>query len=160
MSIVIDTNAAVVRVQDLTKEINVVGSAPFKEKALEYMSRFNFESTTDKSKCKHYPLDYLCDGSPEEKAKALEIIASTCWGRLLNELQAEIINAKVYIQEQPWDQRPTTSNVKIGKVYMCAPNRFSTVNTEVGEPKLFAFGYQGDNGYEVQGEVNFGIELY
>jgi len=149
-----------VTVQNLTKEINCVGVGHFKDKIESYMKRFDFESTTEKSKCKHYVLDYLCDNSPEEKLKALEIIASACWARLLNDLQAHTVNNRAFVRECTWDDRFKSKPLKIGKVYMCAPNRFETTNTDVHEPQLFSFGYESDNGYEIQGEINFGVEIY
>lgn len=150
-----------IKVQDLTPEVNAVGNI-FKTKALDLMSRFDFESTTSKSKCKHYPLDYLAENTVEGKAKALELISSACWATFQHQLEKAVERKGdcLTLEEHAWDQRGDTNPIKIGKVWMCAANRFSTINTEVEEPQVFAFGYLSEDGYEVQGEINFGVEVY
>lgn len=157
MPLVFDT--APIKIQDLTPEVNAVRNI-FKTKALDLLSRFDFESTTSKSKCKHYPLDYLAENTIEGKAKALELISSDCWATFQHQLQEVVSGYPPLLQEKAWDERGETKPVKIGKVWMCAANRFSTSILIVEEPQVFAFGYLSEDGYEVQGEINFGIEIY
>lgn len=150
------------KIRDLTEEVNFVSSAA-KESVINLIKRFDFESTNDKDKAKHYPLTYVCNGGPEEVATALEQISSTCWRTLLKELQGVVIESHAHLPLKPYAHDETSNqklNVKLGKVYMCPPNRFSHVNTDVDEVKLFAFGYEFEGGYEVSGEINFGIEIY
>lgn len=161
MGLVLDTKTS--KVIDLTQEVNLIENEA-KQSVMRWMKRFDFESTDARAKTKHYPLHYSCDGSLEEVATALERISSACWRTLLEALQVIGINSREHLplQAYSYSEGPETQklNVKLGKVYMCSPNRFSYVNKDVEEVKLFAFGYQHEDVYEVNGEINFGIEIY
>lgn len=161
MPIVLDTTTN--KVIDLTQEINFIKSDA-KDNVMNLMRRFDFESTNEKSKTKHYPLNYTCEGSSEQITTALSRISSACWRTLLNELQSIVIGSQTHapLKAYAYDEgpKPKRLSVKLGKVYMCSPNRFSHVNKEVEEVKLFAFGYQLEDEYEVNGEINFGVEVY
>lgn len=161
MTIVLDTTTN--KVIDLCQAVNLIENEA-KQSVMNLLKRFDFESTNEKAKTKHYPLNYTCDGSPEEIATALERISSACWRTLLRELQGVVIGSHTHapLKAFAYDEapKPKKLNVKLGKLYMCSPNRFSTVNKDVEEVKLFAFGYQFEDEYEVNGEINFGIEIY
>jgi hypothetical protein len=148
---------------DWTEEVNSVG-VESKQGVLDLMKRFDFESADQKEdKVKHYPLSYTCSGSPEEVAIALEQIASCCWSALLKELQGVVVENCNHLPLKAYNYGEVTNqklSIKLGKVYMCPPNSFSHVDTVLDEVKLFAFGYQLKDSYEVSGEINFGIEVY
>jgi hypothetical protein len=161
MPIVLNTTTS--KVVDLSQAVNLIENEA-KQSVMNLLKRFDFETTNEKYKTKHYPLSYTCDGSPEEIATALERISSACWRTLLGQLQVIGMTARTPLPLKAYayseGPKPRKLNVKLGKIYMCSPNRFSHVNKDVEEVKLFAFGYQFDDEYEVTGEINFGIEIY
>lgn len=151
------------KIRDLTGEVNFV-EVESKQRVLDLMKRFDFESADhEEDRVKHYPLSCVCSGSDEEVATALEQIASRCWSTLLKELQGVVIENCNHLPLKAYNYGEVTNqklSIKLGKVYMCPPNSFSHVNTVLDEVKLFAFGYQLKDYYEVSGEINFGIEVY
>jgi len=156
MQLIFDQTSS--KVEDLTLEVNEINNT-FKDKTLELLSRFDFESSLSKDKCKHYPVSFFAKNA-EEIGKALELISQACWATLHFKLLEVKASFPTLTKPMQWDEKPASESVKLGKIYMCSPNRFCTVNTEVTEPKVFAYGYQSEDRYEIQGEVNFGIEIY
>ena len=50
-----------------------------KKQAQYLLSRFDFERKNTRDSIKHYPLDSLCEDTPEDLAKELENISSALW---------------------------------------------------------------------------------
>ena len=145
---------------DWTDELNLVGN-DYKGRVQNLLKRFDFESTNDRAKCKHYPLDMQCGMSPEETSTALELMSNAFYSLLYKELSAVVINdGRLEAVECSFDERFKSKPVKIGKVYATPPNKFSTVNKDVETLHPFAYAYEVDGQYEVMGEINFGIEVY
>lgn len=157
MSIVFqDTN----KVIDLTDVLNALDNS-YKTKVNNLLQRFDFESTADKSKCKHYPLDMESGVSAEETNTALELMSKAMYSTLLSQLQGAYINkGHITVEPKEFDERSTMHKVKIGKVWATPPNRFSTVNTVLTQVQPFAYAYRQGDKYELMGEINFGIEIY
>lgn len=145
---------------DWTDELNLVDN-DYKGRVQNLLKRFDFESTNDRTKCKHYPLDMQCGTSPEETSTALELMSNAFYSLLHKELSAAVINSgRVEAVECSFDERFKSKAVKIGKIYATPPNKFSTVNTDLESLQPFAYAYKTDDQYEVMGEINFGIEIY
>lgn len=145
---------------DWTDELNLVGN-DYKGRVQNLLKRFDFESTNDKSKCKHYPIDMQCGTSEEETSTALELMSNAFYSLLYKELSSVVVNhGRIEASECSFDERFKSKGVKIGKVYATPPNKFSTVNTVLESVHPFAYSYKVDDQYEVMGEINFGIEVY
>ncbi len=150
-----------IKIRDLTPELNMIGN-DYKGRIQNLMKRFDFESTNDRSKCKHYPLDMESSSEQTDLAESLELMSTAFYSLLFKELQAAYVNyGRVDLTNKPFGARAFEPvNLKIGKLYMTPPARFSTVNTSVEEVQAFVYGYEVDGKYELMGEVNFGIEVY
>lgn len=146
---------------DLTEQVNLVESEA-KQEVKKLLRKFDFESTTDKSKVKHYPINVSCKLDNEEPQIALDNISICCWNTLLRELKSVAFSNrfKSPLKSYEFGDSPEFKNVKLGKIYMCSPNRFSHAGKEVEEVKIFAFGHEDQGKYEVMGEINFAVEIY
>jgi len=164
MPMVINTSD-IGKIVDLTSTINII-ECKEKAKALKLLSQFDIEWSEDRSKVKHYPLDdYSQTSDSQDLAHRIVRMSSVLWHTVAGYLENAIpITAPVYddglIKPLNWDERPAKPK-KIGKIYTCQPARFSKVNVpvEVVQPYLFSYKLE-DGSTELQGEVNFGIEIY
>lgn len=148
-----------VKVQDFTQEIKAKETEE-KDKISELLERFDFESTNDRSKCKHYPLDMTCD-SEEQINSVLKRMAFAFDTLLLKDLRSAYVDhGRLEAKAQDFGSKGDSKRLKIGKIYAMPANRFDTVNTEMKSVHPFALAYLVDGVYEVSGEMNFGIEIY
>lgn len=150
---------------DLTSTINVVSSKE-KTKALKLLSQFDIEWSEDRTKVKHYPLgDYSQTSDSHDLAERIERMSKVLWHTVAGYIEKELpITATVYddglLKPMQVGERPAKAK-KIGKIYTCQPDKFGTINkpTEVVQPYLYSYKLE-DESTELQGEINFGIEVY
>lgn len=138
-------NVAKIRVTDQSSTIQAVDSVE-KQQALQLLSKFDVEYTSDRTKAKHYPLDDLV-GSGGDFDSKVATASQALWLTLTHHLQNAINSAGDKGEE------------KIGKVYVTNSNRFNVTNNS-NDVKLYLFVYESDQGTELMGEINFGIEIY
>jgi hypothetical protein len=150
---------------NLTSEVNIIESKE-KEKALKLLSQFDIEYCEDRNKVKHYPLDdYSETSKSEDLATRIERMSKVLWHTVAGYLDESIpllprVLDKGLIKPVAWDERPAKPK-KIGKVLVCRPNRFSEVNVPVDVLQLYLYSCKLEDGTtELQGEVNFSIEIY
>lgn len=154
-----------IQVVDQSSIIQVVGNKQ-KDKALKLLSKFDIEWSEDRTKVKHYALDdYSVTSNPEDLAERVERMSVAMWHTVAGYIeQALPITAPIletgFIKPIEVGTRPTKTK-KLGKIYTCRPARFGSVNVpvEVVQPYLYTYKDQ-TGGTEMQGEINFGIEIY
>lgn len=150
MPIVLETQK-VNKVVDVSSTIQSFDTQA-KKQAQYLLSRFDFERKNTRDGIKHYPLDSLCEDTPEDLAKELENISSALW-----------FTAKVKIDQAISDSGIDFdySDSIIGKITACGPNRFYGPEMNVDSVQPYAFTYTNKEGkLEIMAEINFGVEIY
>lgn len=150
MPIVLETQK-VNKVVDVSSTIQSFDTQA-KKQAQYLLSRFDFESKDTREGIKHYPLDSLCEDTPEDLVKELETISSALWF---------IVKVKI-------DQAISDSGIEfdysdsiIGKITACGPNRFYGPQMNVDSVQPYAFTYTNKEGnLEIMAEINFGVEIF
>lgn len=154
-----------VKIIDLTSTINVVGSKE-KTQALKLLSQFDIEWSEDRTKVKHYPLDdYSQTSDSQDLAERIDRMSKVLWHTVAGYIENELpITAPTYddglLKAMELGERPAKPK-KIGKIYTCQPAKFGTINKPTEVVQLYLYSYKLEDGsIELQGEVNFGIEIY
>lgn len=150
MPIVLETQK-VNKVVDVSSTIQSFDTQA-KKQAQYLLSRFDFERKNTREGIKHYPLDSLCEDTPEDLAKELENISSDLWFTVKVKIDQAISDSGIDFDY---------SDSVIGKIKFCAPSRFSYVNTDVPTVQPYAFTYTNKEGkLEIMAEINFSVEIY
>jgi len=147
------------KVYDLTSIISTIES---KDKANieRLLLRFDIEYTDDRSKVKHYTINYDCNTDNEVNIEhALALISNACWFTFcckLADAKHKGVEPGCLLKEgNPGEN--TSAKLKIGKVFVSGPMTLNSKESLVPSSiEVYAFGYPGS----VHGEINFGIELY
>ena len=123
-----------------------------KKQAQYLLSRFDFERKNTREGINHYPLDSLCEDTPEDLVKELENISSALWFTVKVKIDQAISDSGI-----DFDYGDSI----IGKITACGPNRFYGHHMKVDSVQPHAFTYTNKEGkLEIMAEINFGVEIY
>ena len=123
-----------------------------KKQAQYLLSRFDFESKDTREGIKHYPLDSMCEDTPEDLSKELDNISSALWSIVKVKIEEAICSSGIKFDY---------GDSSIGKITACGPNRFYGHHMKVDSVNPHAFTYTNEEGkLEIMAEINFGVEIY
>ena len=145
------------RFTERTDVLGLIESVP-KSEVKRLLRHFHVVDADSRLKVKHYPLHSKGPNDFEFISDQLQLMEDTMWFTVMNELQIAFDKTTSNKHEM---FNLLTSNVKIGKILVAQPQKFSHIGKPLGELKSFAFTYpEGDDEVIIETEINFSVELY